>query len=214
MEAQSFWTSCNRQLGRRLRLEGLPEKPIDPWPDEPTKVHAEWWEARRARQKEIDESIARNADVEYLYDRPTRRAASCGLRDRSRSRACRRIACCRWARTRFWRNCWGRAVTKICLPPCPFPAREAGAIWSANRGGGAGQRGRARCITDFAQVVYENLKAAGVQNTKKGETLKFEWLRPFASRIGLDPVRGPLSGKRREQTRRHLHRPGIRHGRI
>ena len=40
-------------------------------------------------------------------------------------------------------------------------------------------------ITDFAQVVYENLQAAGIQNTKKGETLKFELLKPFASRSGL-----------------------------
>jgi adenine-specific DNA-methyltransferase len=45
-------------------------------------------------------------------------------------------------------------------------------------------------ITDFAQVVYENLKAAGVQNTKKGETLKFQWLRPFASRSGLIQFEG------------------------
>ena len=31
---------------------------------------AAWWELRRERQNEIDASIARNADVEYLYDRP------------------------------------------------------------------------------------------------------------------------------------------------
>src|SRR5262247_1973831 len=40
------------------------------WPDAAKTIHAQWWEARRARQKEIDESIARNADIEYLYDRP------------------------------------------------------------------------------------------------------------------------------------------------
>src|SRR5205807_6705782 len=44
--------------------------------------------------------------------------------------------------------------------------------------------------TDFAQVVYENLKTAGVQNTKKGETLKFEWLKPFASRSALIQFEG------------------------
>jgi adenine-specific DNA-methyltransferase len=31
---------------------------------------ADFWEARIARQREIDASIARNADIEYLYDRP------------------------------------------------------------------------------------------------------------------------------------------------
>jgi len=49
--------------------------------------------------------------------------------------------------------------------------------------------------TDFAQVVYENLKAAGVQNTKKGETLKFEWLKPFASRSGLIQFEGRYEEK-------------------
>jgi adenine-specific DNA-methyltransferase len=44
--------------------------------------------------------------------------------------------------------------------------------------------------TDFAQVVYENLKAAGVQNSKKGEAIKFEWLKPFASRKGYVAFEG------------------------
>ena len=34
------------------------------------EAHARWWEGRIARQKEIDASIAKAADVELLYDRP------------------------------------------------------------------------------------------------------------------------------------------------
>ena len=34
------------------------------------KAHEEWWQLRRARQKEIDDSIARRADTEFLYDQP------------------------------------------------------------------------------------------------------------------------------------------------
>jgi len=34
------------------------------------KLLAQWWAERRARQTEIDGSIARNAETEYLYDRP------------------------------------------------------------------------------------------------------------------------------------------------
>jgi adenine-specific DNA-methyltransferase len=45
-------------------------------------------------------------------------------------------------------------------------------------------------ITDFAQVVFENLKTAGVQNTKKGERLVLENLRPFASRTGMIQFQG------------------------
>jgi adenine-specific DNA-methyltransferase len=33
-------------------------------------LHSEWWQLRRARQKEIDASIARRADTELLYDQP------------------------------------------------------------------------------------------------------------------------------------------------
>ena len=35
-------------------------------------VHAEWWQARIARQKEIDASIAAKGESEYLYDKPYR----------------------------------------------------------------------------------------------------------------------------------------------
>ena len=33
-------------------------------------LHAQWWEQRIARQREIDASIAAKADFEYLYDKP------------------------------------------------------------------------------------------------------------------------------------------------
>ncbi len=32
--------------------------------------YTSWWEARIARQKEIDKSIAAKAEFEYLYDKP------------------------------------------------------------------------------------------------------------------------------------------------
>ena len=34
------------------------------------KLHADWWDARIARQREIDASIAAKAEFEYLYDKP------------------------------------------------------------------------------------------------------------------------------------------------
>ena len=34
------------------------------------QLHADWWQARIARQKEIDASIAAKAEFEYLYDKP------------------------------------------------------------------------------------------------------------------------------------------------
>jgi adenine-specific DNA-methyltransferase len=45
------------------------EAPVD-WPEAAKKSVAEFWEARLARQKAIDASIAANAEFEFLYDRP------------------------------------------------------------------------------------------------------------------------------------------------
>ena len=45
-------------------------RPDAKWPDAARTVHAEWWQARIARQKEIDASIAAKAEFEYLYDKP------------------------------------------------------------------------------------------------------------------------------------------------
>jgi adenine-specific DNA-methyltransferase len=60
----------NKTLKQSFEEWQVPREADEKW-SEPTKqIHAQWWEARRARQKEIDDSIARNADVEYLYDRP------------------------------------------------------------------------------------------------------------------------------------------------
>jgi adenine-specific DNA-methyltransferase len=48
----------------------IPREADRQWPEETRKLHAAWWEARIARQKEIDASIAAKAEYEYLYDRP------------------------------------------------------------------------------------------------------------------------------------------------
>ncbi|PTU80858.1 site-specific DNA-methyltransferase [Pseudomonas indoloxydans] len=40
------------------------------WSDKAKQIHAEWWQARIARQSEIDASIAAKAEFEYLYDKP------------------------------------------------------------------------------------------------------------------------------------------------
>ena len=60
----------NATLGRNYAPDEVPDSPRDPWPPSVTDLHTEWWEARIARQQEIDASIAAKADFEYLYDRP------------------------------------------------------------------------------------------------------------------------------------------------
>src|SRR5690606_11487517 len=60
----------NAALGKEWEEWEIPRQAGDDWSAAAKQLHAEWWEARIARQKEIDASIAANADFEYLYDRP------------------------------------------------------------------------------------------------------------------------------------------------
>ena len=60
----------NRVIGESWEEWEIPREAEETWPAEARSLHAQWWERRIARQKEIDASIAANADYEYLYDRP------------------------------------------------------------------------------------------------------------------------------------------------
>jgi len=48
----------------------IPRDAEPDWPAEARAAHAEWRQLRRARQKEIDASIARRAESEILHDQP------------------------------------------------------------------------------------------------------------------------------------------------
>ena len=48
----------------------VPRDLPDQWPPEAAPLHEQFWTARVARQREIDASIAAKADYEYLYDKP------------------------------------------------------------------------------------------------------------------------------------------------
>jgi adenine-specific DNA-methyltransferase len=60
----------NRALKQSWEEWQIPRDADDKWSDKVRELHAQWWELRRARQKEIDDSIARRADTELLYDQP------------------------------------------------------------------------------------------------------------------------------------------------
>lgn len=48
----------------------IPREADDDWSVAAKKAHTDWWNARIARQNEIDASIAARAEFEYLYDKP------------------------------------------------------------------------------------------------------------------------------------------------
>ncbi len=48
----------------------IPREADAKWPDATKRAHADWWQARIARQQAIDKSIAAKAEFEFLYDKP------------------------------------------------------------------------------------------------------------------------------------------------
>jgi adenine-specific DNA-methyltransferase len=149
----------NKQLKRTWEEWEIPPKPEAGWPVAAKAAHEEWWKARRKRQEEIDASIARNADVELLYDRPYE------------DKKIVRVA--------------GPFTVESLSPHRVIPTHEDQhvlATLAAERGEAEPARTVTPEETDFARVVFEHLKAAGVQNTKKKERLVFESLGPWPGR--------------------------------
>ena len=60
----------NARLDRDWEEWQIPRESSGDWPAEAAETHRLWWEARIARQQEIDDSIAAKADYEYLCDKP------------------------------------------------------------------------------------------------------------------------------------------------
>jgi len=152
----------NTQLGRDFTLDTLPNAARDPWPAEPTALHADWWAARIARQREIDASIARNADIEYLHDRPYPKKGAIRVT--------------------------GPFTVESLSPHRVLPADEEDAAvleaLSAETGEPVPPRRRLRTPAvdagnDFVTAVLDNLRKAGVQNTRKNERLTFATIAPW-----------------------------------
>lgn len=149
----------NAQMGRAYTLATLPEAPVDPWTDaEAIRLHAEWWQARIARQTEIDASIARAADVEYLYDRP--------YVDSSRVRVA------------------GPFTVESLSPHRVVTAMDDSLAdeLAAERGGfQAGPKNVPE--QDFGVMVLEHLRSAGVHQKDKADAIRFASLEPWPGRM-------------------------------
>ena len=62
--------SLNTALKKTWQEWEIPREIDVKWSDSEKKLHADWWQARIARQQEINKSIAAKAEFEYLYDKP------------------------------------------------------------------------------------------------------------------------------------------------
>ena len=116
--------------------------------------HAKWWEARIARQREIDASIAARADVEYLYDKP--------YTDPARVRVA------------------GPFTVESLSPHRVLPASEEELIDEIDAAEGLRSPAEADLgVADFAAIVIDYLKSEGVKQQDKADRITFESLTPW-----------------------------------
>ena len=130
----------------------IPRERPDDWPPETDALLAEWWEARIARQKEIDAAIAARADTEYLYDRP--------YVDGARVRVA------------------GPFTVESLAPHRMLAVDEDGEVFHQLADGRPGY-GEA---PDFAAMILENLRTAGVQQAHREDRIAFSSLAPWPGR--------------------------------
>jgi adenine-specific DNA-methyltransferase len=132
----------------------VPRELPDGSPAGAAEPHAKWWEARIARQREIDASIAARADVEYLYDKP--------YTDNARVRVA------------------GPFTVESLSPHRVLPASEEELIDLLDAA--EGKRSAADADPagqDFATIVIDYLKSEGVKQQDKGDRITFESLTPW-----------------------------------
>jgi len=133
------------------------QAPAD-WPEAAKAPLAGFWEARIARQKAIDASIAAKADFEYLYDRP--------YEDKKKVRVAGPFTVESLSPHRTL------AVGADDELIDPLDARRTAFVGSALAQG-----------QSFEQMVLENLKAAGVQQAHKEDRITFSSVEPWPGEL-------------------------------
>ncbi len=139
----------NQELGENWQQWEIPRDAEDNWSAEAKEHHANWWQQRIARQKEIDTSIAGKADTEYLYDKP--------YADNKKVRV-------------------ARPFTVESLSPHRVLGVDENDELIDHVSDDQSGYGKKR---DFAEIILENLKTAGVQQANKEDKINFTSLSPW-----------------------------------
>ncbi len=135
--------SLNNDVGESWEEWEIPREVGEGWSDVATMAHSNWWKLRIARQQEIDKSNAQKAEVEPLYDRP--------YEDTSKVRVA------------------GPFTVESLSPHRVVPADDDELIDAAE-----GRREREDTpLSDFTQMVIDNLKSAGVHQAAKDDRIAF-----------------------------------------
>ena len=139
----------NTALGESWEEWEIPREVDDDWSESVKRTHAAWWKARIARQREMDASIATNANVEYLYDKP--------FEDRRKTRVA------------------GPFTVESVSPHRTLEVDENDELIDRIAEGRNGYGDE----YDFAQVMLENLKTSGVQQAHKEDRIEFASITPW-----------------------------------
>jgi adenine-specific DNA-methyltransferase len=136
----------------------IPREADPKWNSAAKNAHAKWWEARIARQKEIDASIAAKAEFEHLCDRP--------YVDNARVRVA------------------GPFTVESLSPHRVLAMDENDELVDtlAAAEGRLAAKDRDEKVKDFAATIIENLKAAGVQQAHKADRIVFTALTGWPGR--------------------------------
>lgn len=154
MVLEPLRTTINKATKNNWEEWQIPRELPAGTPDSAAEPHAKWWEARIARQREIDASIAARADVEYLYDKP--------YIDNARVRVA------------------GPFTVESLSPHRVLPASEEELIDLIDAGEGKRSAADADLAgQDFAAIVIDYLKSEGVKQQAKGDRITFESLSPW-----------------------------------
>jgi len=121
----------------------------DQWTEAAKKLHADWWQARIARQQEIDKSIAAKAEFEYLYDKP--------YSDNKKVRVA------------------GPFTVESLSPHRTMDVDENDNLIDRSKERDTVYQAR----QTFPQMVLDNLKSAGVQQAHKEDRIAFTSLVPW-----------------------------------
>ena len=138
----------NAALKKTWQEWEIPREADGKWPEAAKKLHADWWQARIARQKEIDASIAAKAEFEYLYDKP--------YEDRKTVRVAGPFT----VESLSPHRVLGVDENEELIDPLTSAAR-------ARPDGGAGDE------LGFVQMILDNLRVAGVQQAHKEDRITF-----------------------------------------
>ena len=134
----------NDALGTSWEEWEIPREAEDDWSDETARTHAEWWDLRIKRQKEIDASIAAKAEFEYLYDKP--------YEDRGKVRVA------------------GPFTVESVSPHRMMSVDENGDFFDGLHDDGS----EFAPEQDFAQRMLEHLKMSGIQQAHKEDKIDFD----------------------------------------